>query len=339
MERELDVVGTRMPMLDAAAKVKGAAQFTDDLILPGMLYGKILRSPLPHARILNIDTSKAEKLPGVKGVMTGQDIPDRKYGIVPKAKDEYALARDKVRFIGDEVAAVCAIDPEIAEEALDLIRVEYEELPAVFDPMEAIKRGAPLVHDDVRGNISASIKKEFGDVERGFEESDFVFEDTFYSQPVNHAPLEPHAAVAQFDPLKGELTIWSSTQIPFFLRRNLSTTLLIPESKVRVIKPKVGGGFGGKIDLYAKDFCACWFAMKLGRPVKFVYEREEVFIATRQRHPVYLRVRTGLSRDGRILAQEFRAHADGGAYNSTAPLMITLLGYFLMIPYRVPNLL
>jgi 4-hydroxybenzoyl-CoA reductase subunit alpha len=339
MERELDVVGTRMPMLDAAAKVKGAAQFTDDLILPGMLYGKILRSPLPHARILNIDTSKAEKLPGVKGVMTGQDIPDRKYGIVPMAKDEYALARDKVRFIGDEVAAVCAIDPEIAEEALDLIRVEYEELPAVFDPMEAIKKGAPLVHDEVRGNISASIRKEFGDVEGGFKESDFVFEDTFYSQPVNHAPLEPHAAVAQYDPLKGERTIWSSTQIPFFLRRNLSTTLLIPESKVRVIKPKVGGGFGGKIDLYAKDFCACWFAMKLGRPVKFVYEREEVFIATRQRHPVYLRVRTGLSKDGRILAQEFRAHADGGAYNSTAPLMITLLGYFLMIPYRVPNLL
>ncbi|MFQ5842007.1 MAG: xanthine dehydrogenase family protein molybdopterin-binding subunit [Thermodesulfobacteriota bacterium] len=339
MEGELDVVGTRMPMLDAAAKVTGVAQFTDDLILPGMLYGKILRSPLPHARILHIDTSKAEKLPGVKGVMTGQDIPDRKYGIVPKAKDEYALAKDKVRFIGDEVAAVCAIDPERAEEALDLIKVEYEELPAVFDPLEAIKKGAPLVHEDVSGNISASIRKEFGDVEGGFRESDFIFEDSFYSQPVNHAPLEPHAAVAQYDPIKGELTIWSSTQIPFFLRRNLSTTLLISESKVRVIKPKVGGGFGGKIDLYAKDFCACWFAMKLGRPVKFVYEREEVFIATRQRHPVHLRVKTGLSRDGRVLAQQFSAHADGGAYNSTAPLMITLLGFFLMIPYGVPNLL
>jgi 4-hydroxybenzoyl-CoA reductase subunit alpha len=290
-----------------------------------MLYGKILRSPLPHARILRIDTSKAEKLPGVKGVMTGKDIPDRKYGIVPKAKDEYALAKDKVRFMGDEVAAVCAIDPEIAEEALDLIHVEYEELPPVLDPMEAIKKGAPLVHDDVSGNISASIRKEFGNVDGGFEESDFIFEDTFYSQPVNHAPLEPHAAIAQYDPLKG--------------RRNLSTTLLIPESKVRVIKPKVGGGFGGKIDLFAKDFCACWFAMKLGRPVKFVYEREEVFIATRQRHPVHLRVKTGLTRDGRILAQQFSAHADGGAYNSTAPLMITLLGYFLMIPYQVSNLL
>ncbi len=326
-------------MLDAAAKVTGAAQFTDDLILPGILYGKILRSPLPHARILHVDTSKAERLPGVKGVVTGQDIPDRKYGIVPKAKDESALARDKVRFIGDEVAAVCAVDPEIAEEALDLIQVDYEELPAVFDPMEAIKEGAPVVHDDVPGNISASIRKEFGDVKRGFVESDFIFEDTFYSQPVNHAPLEPHAALAKYDPLKGELIIWASTQIPFFLRRNLSTTLLVPESKIRVIKPKVGGGFGQKIDLFAKDFCACWFAMKLGKPVKFVYEREEVFVATRQRHPVHLRVKTGIRRDGTILAQEFWAHADGGAYNSTAPLMITLLGYFLMIPYRVPNLL
>jgi len=339
MERELTVVGNRMPMLDAAAKAKGTAQFIDDLVLPGMLHGKILRSPLAHAKILHIDTSKAEKLSGVKGVMTGEDIPDRKYGIVPKAKDEYALAKIKVRYVGDEVAAVCAVDPEIAEEALELIKVDYEELPAVFDPMEAIKEGAPLVHDVVQKNISASIRKEFGDVEKAFGESDFIYEDTFYSQAVNHAPLEPHGALAQYDPLRGELTIWSSTQIPFFLRRNLSTTLLVPESKLRVIKPKVGGGFGQKIDLFAKDFCACWFAMNLGRPVKFIYEREEVFIATRQRHPMYLSVKTGLNKEGKILAQQFKAYADGGAYNSTAPLMITLTGFFLMIPYNVPNLL
>lgn len=339
MEKELTVVGRRVPMLDAAAKVKGAAQFTDDLILPGMLHGKILRSPLPHARILHVDTSRAERLPGVKGVMTGKDIPDRKYGIVPKAKDEYALAKTVARYMGDEVAAVCAIAPGIAEEALELIEVDYEELPAVFDPLEAIKEGAPLVHDDVPNNTSASIRKEFGDVEKAFAESDSIFEDTFYSQAVNHAPLEPHAALAQHDPVKGELTIWTSTQIPFFLRRNLSTTLLIPESKIRVIKPKVGGGFGQKIDMFAKDFCACWFAMKLGRPVKFVYEREEVFIGTRQRHPMYLTVKTGMKKDGEILAQQFKAYADGGAYNSTAPLMITLTGYFLMLPYRVANLL
>jgi 4-hydroxybenzoyl-CoA reductase subunit alpha len=339
MERELNVVGARLPMMDAAQKAKGAALFTDDLVLPGMLYGKILRSPLAHAKILNIDTSKAEKLPGVKGVVTGSEIPDRHYGIVPKAKDEYALAKDKVRYIGDDVAAVCAIDPEIAEEAVELIKVDYEELPAVFDPLEAKAQGAPEIHAGIKNNTSFAIKKEFGDVAKAFAECDAVFEDTFYSQPVNHAPLEPHAALAQFDPLNGELTIWSSTQIPFFLRRNLSNTLQIPESKVRVIKPKVGGGFGQKIDLFAKDFCAAWFAMHLGRPVKFLYDREEVFISTRQRHPMYITVKTGVKKDGTILAQKFKAHADGGAYNSTAPTMIALSCFFLMIPYHVPNLI
>ena len=339
MKKQFNVVGTRVPMLDAGLKVKGAAQFTDDLILPGMLFGKILRSPLPHARILNIDTSKAEKLPGVRGVVTGRDIPDRQYGIVPMAKDEYALAKDKVRYIGDDVAAVCAIDPEIAQEALELIDVDYEELAAVFDPREAIKEGAPVIHEGVKNNTSFAINKEFGDVARAFAESDGVFEDRFYSQAVNHAPLEPHAALAQFDPLNGDLTLWSSTQIPFFLRRNLSNTLQIPESKVRVIKPKVGGGFGQKIDMFAKDFCAAWFAIHLGKPVKFVYEREEVFISTRQRHPMYITVKTGVKKDGTILGQQFQAHADGGAYNSTAPTMIALSCFFLMIPYHIPNLI
>jgi 4-hydroxybenzoyl-CoA reductase subunit alpha len=339
MKKDLSVVGARLPMLDAAQKVKGAALFTDDLVLPGMLYGKILRSTVPHANILNIDTSRAEKLAGVKGVVTGRDIPDRQYGIVPRAKDEYALARSKVRYIGDDVAAVCAVDPEIAEEAVELISVDYEELPAVFDPLESIKEDAPEIHEGIKQNTSFGIKKEFGDVQNAFANCDAVFEDTFYSQPVNHAPLEPHAALAQFDPMNGELTIWSCTQIPFFLRRNLSNTLQIPESKVRVIKPKVGGGFGQKIDMYAKDFCAAWFAMQLNRPVKFLYEREEVFIATRQRHPMVITVKTGVKKDGTILAQKFKAHADGGAYNSTAPTMIALSCFFLMIPYRVPNLI
>jgi 4-hydroxybenzoyl-CoA reductase alpha subunit len=338
MAPDLNVVGKRLPMLDAAQKTKGAALFTDDLVLPGMLFGKILRSPLPHARILNIDTSQAKKLAGVKGVVTGQEIPDRKYGIVPMAKDEYALAKDKVRYIGDDVAAVCAVDPEVAEEALELIKVDYEELPAVFDPLASKAEGAPVIHAGIENNTSFAIKKEFGNVAKAFAESDAVFEDSFYSQPVNHAPLEPHAALAQYDPLSGDLTVWSSTQIPFFLRRNLSNTLQLPESKVRIIKPKVGGGFGQKIDLFAKDFCAAWFAMHLGKPVKFVYDREEVFISTRQRHPMYITVKTGVKKDGSILAQKFQAYADGGAYNSTAPTMIALSCFFLMIPYRVPNL-
>jgi len=337
MER-LDVVGKREPMLDAWEKATGRARFTDDLSLPGMLYGKILRSPLAHARVLYVDLSEAEKVVGVKGAISGKDIPKKKYGIVPMAKDEYALAIEKVRYIGDEVAAVVATSLDAAEEAISKIRVDYEELPSVFDPMEAMKPGAPVIHDEVPNNVSASIRKEFGNVERAFRESDFLFEDIFDTQPVNHCPLEPHAALAVAEP-SGKVTLWSSTQIPFFLRRNLATTLDIPESKVRVIKPKVGGGFGQKIDLYAKDFCAAFFAMKTKRPIKFVYDREEVFTSTRQRHPMHIQLKTGMKKDGTILAQQFKVIADGGAYNSTAPLMITLACYFIMLPYRLENLL
>jgi 4-hydroxybenzoyl-CoA reductase alpha subunit len=337
MER-LDVVGKREPMLDAWEKATGRARFTDDLALPGMLYGKILRSPLAHAKVLHVDLSEAEKVVGVKGAISGKDIPKKKYGIVPMAKDEYALAIDKVRYIGDEVAAVVATSLDAAEEAISKIRVDYEELPSVFDPIDAMKPGAPIIHDEVPNNVSASIRKEFGNVEKAFRESDFLFEESFETQAVNHCPLEPQAALAIVDP-SGKVTLWASTQIPFFLRRNLATTLDIPESKVRVIKPKVGGGFGQKIDLYAKDFCAAFFAMKTKRPVKFVYEREEVFISTRQRHPMQIQLKTGMRKDGTILAQQFKVIADGGAYNSTAPLMITLACYFIMLPYRLENLL
>jgi len=335
---KLDVVGKREPQLDAFEKATGRARFTDDLTFPGMLHGKILRSPLPHAKILHVDLSKAEKVPGVKGAISGKDIPKKKYGIVPMAKDEYALAIDKVRYIGDEVAAVVATSLEAAEDAISRIRVDYKELPAVFDPVEAMKPGAPVIHDNIPNNVSASIRKEFGNVEKAFRESDFLFEDTFDTQAINHAPLEPQAAIGVADH-SGKVTLWSSTQIPFFLRRNLATTLDIPESRVRIIKPKVGGGFGQKIDLYAKDFCAAFFAMKTLRPVKFVYEREEVFTSTRQRHPMHIDLKTGMRKDGIILAQQFKVTADGGAYNSTAPLLITLAGFFIMLPYHLENLL
>ncbi len=334
----MDVVGKREPMLDASEKATGRARYTDDLSLPEMLYGKVLRSPFPHAKILHVDLSEAEKIGGVKGAICGRHIPRRKYGIVPMAKDEYALAIDKALYIGDEVAAVVATSLDAAEEAISRIRVDYEELPAVFDPAEAMKPGAPVLHDDVPNNVSATIRKEFGNVEKAFLESDFLSEDTFETQAVNHCPLEPQAALATVDH-SGKVTLWSSTQIPFFLRRNLATVLDIPESRVRVIKPKVGGGFGQKLDLYAKDFCAAFFAMKTKRPVKFVYDREEVFTSTRQRHPMRIRLKTGMRKDGTILSQKFEVIADGGAYNSTAPLMITLSCYFIMLPYRIENLL
>jgi 4-hydroxybenzoyl-CoA reductase alpha subunit len=335
---KLDVVGKRKPMLDAFEKATGRARFTDDLMLPGMLYGKILRSPYAHAKILHADLSEALKMNEVKGAISGRDIPKKKYGIVPKAKDEYALAIDKVRYIGDEVAAVVATSIDMAEEAISKIKVEYEVLPAVFDPLEAMNPGAPIIHDEVPNNVSATIQKEFGNVEKAFKESNFIFEDAFETQPVNHAPLEPQSALAMVDH-SDHVTLWASTQIPFFLRRNLATTLDIPESNVRVIKPKVGGGFGQKIDLYAKDFCAAFFALKTKRPVKFTYDREEVFTSTRQRHPMHIQLKTGMKKDGTILAQQFKVIADGGAYNSTAPLMITLACYFIMLPYRLENLL
>lgn len=335
---KLAVVGKREPMLDALEKATGRAKFTDDLSFPEMLFGKILRSPHPHAKILHVDLSGALKVKGVQGAICGKDIPKKKYGIVPMAKDEYALAIDKVRYIGDEVAAVVATSIEAAEEAISKIKVDYELLPAVFDPLEAMKPGAPVLHDEVPNNVSAKIRKEFGNVERAFSESDEIFEDDFETQPVNHAPLEPHAAIGLADHT-GRVTLYSSTQIPFFLRRNLATALDIPESRVRIIKPKVGGGFGQKIDMYAKDFCAAFFALQTKKPVKFVYEREEMFTSTRQRHPFKIHLKTGMKLDGTIHVQQFKAIADGGAYNSTAPLMITLACYFIMLPYRIENLL
>jgi 4-hydroxybenzoyl-CoA reductase subunit alpha len=332
------VVGKREPMLDAIEKATGQARYTDDLTLPSMLYGKILRSPLAHAKVLHVDVSQALKVTGVKGAISGIDIPKQQYGIVPFAKDEYALAIDKVRYIGDDVAAVVATSLEAAEEAVSRIRVDYEELPAVFDPFEAMKPGAPVIHDRFPTNVSATIRKHWGDVDRAFAESDFIFEDTYESQAVNHAPLEPHAALASVDP-SGKLTVWSNTQIPFFLRRNLSSILDIPESNLRIIKPKVGGGFGQKLDLFAKDFCAAFFAMRTKRPVKFVYEREEVFICTRQRHPIHITVKTGMKKDGTIHGQQLRMIADGGAYNSTAPLMLTCGTYQTVLPYHIGSIL
>ncbi|MBI2848788.1 MAG: molybdopterin-dependent oxidoreductase [Chloroflexi bacterium] len=334
---EYAVIGKPVPKADSWIKATGEARYVADLGLPHMLWGKVLRSPFAHARIRHIDTSRAERLAGVKAVITGRDIPPVKYGIVPLAADEYALAIDKVRYIGDDVAAVAAVDPDIAEEALGLIRVEYEELPAVFDPEEAMRPEAPVIHDGIKNNVSAKLVKSFGDLEKGFQESDHVREDRFQTQAVNHAPMEPHGAMAEFHP-DGTVTLWSSTQIPFFLRRNLAKAMAIPESKVRIIKPHVGGGFGGKIDLFAKDFCAAYLSRLTGRPVKIVYNREEVFLSTRQRHPMVLLVKTGVKRDGTLMAQEMKLIADGGAYNSTAPLIITLSVYFLMIPYIIPNL-
>lgn len=334
---DFSVVGKGLPKVDAPAKALGRSQYIADMSMPNMLHGKILRSPYPHARVVNVDASAALKLKGVKAVLTPKEILPVKYGIVPFSADQYALCIDKVRHVGDSVAAVAAIDENIAEEALSLIKVEYEILPAVFDPEESMKPGAPVIHEGVKNNTSVTLLKNFGNVDEGFAQADVVREDRYRTQPNNHAPIEPHGCISIWHP-GDKVTIWCSTQIPFFLRRNLAKVVGLEERDVRVIKTIVGGGFGQKIDMFASDVSATLLSKKTCRPVKIVINREEVFLSTRQRHPMIITVRTGAKKDGSFTAQTFKLIADGGGYNSTAPLVITLSGYFLMIPYMLRNL-
>jgi 4-hydroxybenzoyl-CoA reductase subunit alpha len=334
-------VGVSMPRMDAPERVTGQARYAADIKLPGMLHGRLLRSPVPHARIARIDTSRAEKLAGVKAVITGQDTPGIRYGnwrLVPTSQDELPLAMDKVRFVGDEVAAVAAVDPDTAEEALHLIKVEYEEIDAVFDVDAALADGAPMLHqgEHLRGNISLDRKIDVGDIEKAFAEADLVREDHFTVHAVSHAYLEPCAALAEADH-EGRITIWTSTQTPYIVQCLLASTLGIPENHVRVIKPAVGGGFGGKMELRPWEFCAAFLARKLGRPVRFVLSRAEELATGRRRHPMKIRSKVGFKRDGTIVAKDFEVYLDGGGYNSMGPTATFLCGNFGAMLYRYPN--
>ncbi len=334
---EYSVIGKRLPRVDGIVKATGDAKYAADFSLPGMLYGKILRSPLPHARIVKVDTTLAERLPGVRGVLTGKDFGGFRRGVLPTTRDEEALALDKVRYIGEGVAAVAAIDEDIAEEALDLIQVEYDELPAVFDPFEAMKDGAPQLHDHVKNNMSWECHYHFGDVEKGFSESDHIREDRFSTGRVLHGFLEPHAIVADYQPSRG-ITAWASKMCPYFLWRHLGLTLGLPLDKVRVIQPFVGAGFGGKNDSFDIDFSAALLSKKTGRPVKMVWSQKELLTAGRRRHTMFMDIKTGVKRDGTLVALECRAVADGGAYTCTGPITMYLAGVMLGVPYRLPNL-
>jgi len=334
-----NIVGKDIPRNDAEAKARGAALYTDDLKLPGMLFGRILRSPLAHARIKHIDVSRAVALPGVKCVLTGEDTPKIKYGnwrLFPETQDEYPLAIDKVRFIGDEVAAVAALDADIAEEALDLIQVDYEELPGVFDTDASTQEGAPVIHDYCPSNISVNRKIQYGDIEKGFAESDYIREDTFDVHAVSHAYLEPCAALAQADQ-DGRITLWTSTQTPYIVQCLLASTLGMRENDIRVIKPFIGGGFGGKMELRTWEFCAALMAKKTGRPVKFTLSREEEFLTGRRRHAMRLHSRVGFKKDGTLMAKDLSIRLDGGAYNAMGPTATFLCGNFGAMLYRYPN--
>jgi 4-hydroxybenzoyl-CoA reductase alpha subunit len=338
MKEEMSVIGKGVPKVDAVLKATGRAGFGADFSLPGMLHGKILRSTVPHAKILNIDTRKALRIPGVRAIITGKDFPwGLKYGFTAATRDQTPLAQEKVRYIGDEVAAVAAIDEDTAEEALDLIKVEYEEFPAVFDPFEAMKDGAPQIHDHVKNNISAQQHLAFGDVEKGFLESDHVREDEFKTQAIKHGFLEPHASVGLWDP-SGKATLWGNKQSPYIVNRKLAMALGLPPSKVRIIQTYVGAGFGSaRSDPFALDFCALMLSKETGKPVKFVYTMEDVLVMGEMRHPFFMKSKTGMTRDGYIKAIQMHAIADGGAYSTIGPVSIALPAFFIDIPYRVQN--
>lgn len=335
--QQVSLIGKRLPRLDGPVKASGGAEYTGDLKLPGMLHGKILFSIQPHARILNIDMTRALRLPGVKAVITGKDTIGEKYGNFRRVADEQGLATDKVRFIGDAVAAVAAIDEDVAEEALSLIDVDYESLPAVFDPEEALAPGAPIIHDRAPDNVSWKCLWRYGDGEAALETAYHVREDTFVTPAISPASLERHVSLAAVDG-GGRLTVWTCAQSPYLCRRNLAIALGMGEGDIRLIKPYVGGGFGGKVELFSHQFCSALMAQRTGRPVRIELSREETFWATRHRHPMVIHLKTGVSRDGTLAARSCRLIADGGAYTSTGLQALYLAGTFMHLPYRLPHI-
>jgi len=314
----------------------GQTKFADDIVLPRMLFCKLLRSHVAHALIKSIDVSKALALPGVFAVVTGKDFPIP-YGILPVSQDEHALCVDKVRFIGDPVAAVAAIDEDVAFDAMNLIEVEYEPLNTISTIEEAVLIDEPRIHDyGDGGNIHKKVSLEFGNLEEGFAEADLVREDTFFYEGNTHLPMEQHAAVAHFDS-DGKITLWSSTQTPHYVHRALAKVLGLPASHIRVIATPNGGGFGGKSDPFNHEVVVCKLSMITGRPVKVTLTREEVFYCHRGRHPVLMHVKTGVKKDGAITAMHFQSYLDGGAYGSYGVASTFYTGALQTVTYNVPR--
>ncbi len=334
--KPLKVVGKPFRKVDARAKCTGQTKFADDIFLPRMLYCKILRSHLPHAHVKNIDLSKALGLPGVIAIITGKDLPIP-YGILPVSQDEHALCIDKVRFIGDPVAAVAAIDEDVAFDAMNLIEVEYEPLQTISSIEEGVMIDEPRIHEyGDGGNVHKKVSLEFGEVEAGFAEADLIREDIFFYEGNTHLPMEQHAAVAHFDSDE-KLTLWSSTQTPHYVHRALAKVLEMPASHIRVIATPNGGGFGGKSDPFNHEVIVSKLAMITGRPVKCTLTREEVFYCHRGRHPVLMHVKTAVKKDGAITAMHFKSFLDGGAYGSYGVASTFYTGALQTVTYDVPR--
>lgn len=336
MTRPLRVVGKARRRVDGRAKVTGQTQFADDLSFPRMLHCKILRSPHPHAKILSIDARRAAAAPGVHAVLTGADFPIR-FGILPVSQDEEALCGERVRMTGDPVAAVIASTEAEAASGVDLIAVEYELLKTIADPFEALATPEPRIHDyGDHGNVHKAVALEFGDVEAALSTSHRVFEDLFFYEGSTHLALEQHAAVALLDP-DGRLCLYSSTQTPHYVHRALARALDLPPHKIRVIAPPNGGGFGGKTDPFSHEIVVAKAAMITGRPVRIALTREEVFYCHRGRHPVLMRIRTGVKNDGSITAMDLETLLDGGAYGSYGVASTFYTGALQTVTYDVPR--
>jgi CO/xanthine dehydrogenase Mo-binding subunit/aerobic-type carbon monoxide dehydrogenase small subunit (CoxS/CutS family) len=329
-----DVIGKNVRRIDTPSKVSGRLKYAGDMTMPGMLHVQVLRSPHAHARIVSIDISAAEVMEGVAGVITSADVPGEDgFGVF--VNDQPVMARDKVRYVGEAVAAVAVEDPLIAKRALSSINVVYEPLPAVYDPDEALRAGAPVLHDYAPDNVTKHIPIRVGDVDKGCAESDLVIEETYSTQQIEHAYLEPEAGLAYVDH-DGVVTIVSPDQNITHHRHMLARIIAKPISKVRFIMSPVGGGFGGKEDMIYQGMLAL-LAMKTQRPVRLVFTREESIISTAKRHPSRTVLRMGLMRDGRIRSLQMKMICDGGAYGLSTEGVMRKAAILAAGPYVIPN--
>jgi carbon-monoxide dehydrogenase large subunit len=344
----LHYIGKPVLRIDGLDKVTGRAAYTVDINLPGLLHGAVLRSPMAHARIRDIDVSQATHMPGVRAVITGHDVPYTFGGII---KDQPFLAAERIRYAGEPVVAIAAETELQAQNALCCVRVTYEELPAVFDPREALAANAPLLHPKLENyvrnktyeiipgtNVCTVRTYSFGDVERGFAEADEIIEDEYYIHAVAHTPMETHAAVAQYFAAKSEFTVWSSTDRPYRMAKEMADAFGVSTNQVRFISMYGGGGFGGKGSLVAEAIAACLARFTKGRPVRVVYSREEEITATQTRHATFFKLKTGVQRDGTFTAWKADIVVDNGAYASWGPDVAARGILTVFGPYRIPNL-
>ncbi len=335
-EASFGAVGKPFRRVDGRAKVTGETRFADDLSMPGMLHMKLVRSAVPHARLLGVEVEKAAAAPGVRAVLTGEHFPVP-FGILPVSQDEHALCTDKVRFVGDPVAAVVAVDELAAEEAARLVAVRTEPLATIATPEEALATPEPRIHEyGDGGNVHKAVALDFGDVPAALASAAHVFEDLFFYQGSNHLALEQHATLAYLDP-DGRVTIATSTQVPHYLHRAAAKVLGLPPARIRILAQPQGGGFGGKTDLFNHEIVAAKAALLTGRPVKIALTREEVFYCHRGRHPVLMRLRTGVDERGRILGHSVETLLDGGAYGSYGVASTFYTGALETVTYRMPR--